>query len=172
MNQAVLDGLNKQLNKEFESAYVYLALSSYFEERDLDGFAEWLKIKAKEEMFHAMKIYNYLGDRRAKRTLTPISMKSTTWKSPLAAMEAAYKHECSVTESIHDILALARQHKDYQTEVILHWFVNEQIEEEAVADKMVQKVKMVEKSPDGMFMLDNYMAAQAAKEAAAEAEEE
>ncbi len=172
MNKQVLAGLNKQLNKELESAYLYLALSSYFEENDLDGFAAWLKVKAKEEMVHAMKIYDYIGDKKAKRDLTAIPIKGTTWKSPLQAMETAYKHECSVTQSIYEILAIARENKDYSTEVLLHWFVNEQVEEESVADKMVQKVKMVASSSEGLFMLDNYMAQQAAKEAAMESEEE
>lgn len=168
MHKQVLEGLNQQLNKEFESAYLYLALSSYFEEQDYDGFAEWLKIKAKEEMLHAMKIYDYLSDRNAQRHFMPIPIKTVKWKSPSAAMDAAYKHECGVSESIHNILALARQHKDYSTEVILHWFINEQIEEEAEAEKILHKVKMVEKSSEGMFMLDNYMAALAKEEAAAD----
>ncbi|MCS6809474.1 MAG: ferritin [Bacteroidota bacterium] len=157
MNKHVLEGLNKQLNMEFASAYVYLAMSSYYESIDLEGFSEWFKVKAYEEMLHAMKIYTYIGDRRGKRDLMPIPLPAKTWKSPLAAAEDAYKHECRVSESIHSILDIAREHKDHSTEAFLHWFVMEQIEEEAEADRILQKVRMVADNPGGLFMLDNYM---------------
>jgi ferritin len=158
MNKQVLDGLNKQLNMEFASAYVYLAMSSYFENIDLEGFSEWFKVKAHEEMFHAMKIYTYIGDRRGERDLTTINLPVKTWKSPVAAAEDAYKHECKVSESIHTVVDVARQHHDHSTEAFLHWFVMEQIEEEAEADRILQKAKMVADNPSGLFMLDNYMA--------------
>jgi ferritin len=166
MNKQVLEGLNKQLNMEFASAYVYLAMSSYYEGIDLEGFSAWFKVKAHEEMFHAMKIYNYIGDRRGKRDMTAIGLPVKTWKSPAAAAEDAYKHECKVSESIHKIMDVSRQHKDHSTEAFLHWFVIEQIEEEAEADRILQKVKMVADNPGGMFMLDNYMAERAKVDAA------
>lgn len=166
MNKQVLEGLNKQLNMEFASAYVYLAMSSYYESIDLEGFSEWFKVKAHEEMFHAMKIYTYIGDRRGKRDLTAIPLPVKTWKSPQAAAEDAYKHECKVSESIHKIMDIARQHKDHSTEAFLHWFVIEQIEEEAEADRIFQKVKMVADNPGGLFMLDNYMMERAKVDAA------
>jgi ferritin len=166
MNKNVLEGLNKQLNMEFASAYVYLAMSSYYESIDLEGFASWFKVKAHEEMFHAMKIYDYIGNRRGKRNLTAIDLPVSTWKSPAAAAEDAYNHECKVSASIHKILDVARTHKDHSTEAFLHWFVMEQIEEEAEADRILQKVKMVADNPGGLFMLDNYMAERAKADAA------
>ncbi len=166
MHKQVLEGLNKQLNMEFSSAYVYLAMSSYFEEIDLEGFSAWFKVKAHEEMFHAMKIYDYIGDRRGKRSMTAIDLPAKSWKSPVAAAEDAFKHECKVSASIHSIVETCRQHKDHSTEAFLHWFVMEQIEEETQADRIFQKAKMVADNPSGMFMLDNYMLERANADAA------
>ena len=166
MHKQVLEGLNKQLNMEFSSAYVYLAMSSYYEGLDLEGFSAWFKVKAHEEMFHAMKFYDYIGDRRGKRDLTAINLAAKTWKNPIAAAEDAYKHECKVSASIHSIVDACREHKDHATEAFLHWFGMEQIEEETEADRILQKVKMVADNPSGMFMLDNYMLERASVDAA------
>ncbi|TAE32742.1 MAG: ferritin [Candidatus Kapaibacterium sp.] len=166
MHKQVLEGLNKQLNMEFSSAYVYLAMSSYFEEIDLEGFSAWFKVKAHEEMFHAMKIYDYIGDRRGKRSMTAIDLPAKSWENPVAATKDAFKHECKVSASIHSIVEICREHKDHSTEAFLHWFVMEQIEEETQADRIFQKAKMVADNPSGMFMLDNYMLERAKADAA------
>lgn len=164
MHKDVLAGLNKQLNKEFASWYVYLAMSSYFDQADLPGFSAWMRVKAEEELIHAMKIYDYIGHRGQERTLTPIVIDNTNWTSPVQAMQAALEHEQSVSASIHAVLAVARTHTDYATEVFLHWFVLEQVEEEAEAAEMVAKVKLA--GADNLFVIDNYMSQRAAQDSA------
>lgn len=150
----ILDLLNNQLNNEFYSAYLYLAMSSYFDSVNLEGFAAWSRTKAQEEMEHAMKMYNYIIDRNDRVRLFQIAAPRQDWESPLAAIEDAYNHERDVTERIHAIMHMARDTKDYSTEVFIHWFVNEQIEEEISADKVLQKIRMVQDSPGGMLILD------------------
>lgn len=150
----ILDLLNKQLNQEFYSAYLYLSMSSYFDSLNLEGFAAWSRAKAQEEMVHAMKIYNYITDRNARVVLAAVDAPRQEWDSPADAVEDSYNHERQVTESIHNIMHMARDTKDYSTEVFIHWFVNEQIEEEISADKVLQKVRMVKDSPGGMLILD------------------
>ncbi len=137
----ILELLNKQLNQEFYSAYLYLSMSSDFDGLNLEGFAAWSRVKAQEEMVHAMKIYNYIIDRNARVELASIEAPKQSWESPADAVEDSYMH-------------FARDTKDYSTEVFIHWFVNEQIEEEISADKVLQKVRMVKDSPGGMLILD------------------
>jgi ferritin len=153
MHKDVLAGLNKQLNKEFASWYVYLAMSSYFDQEDLPGFSAWMRVKAEEELIHAMKIYDYIGHRGQERTLTPIVIDHADWTSPVQAMKAALEHE----------------HTDYATEVFLHWFVLEQVEEEAEAAEMVAKVKLA--GADNLFVIDNYMSQRAAQDSATKSAE-
>jgi ferritin len=150
----ILELLNNQLNNEFYSAYLYLAMSSYFDSVNLEGFAAWSRTKAQEEMEHAMKMYNYIIDRNDRVRLFQIEAPRQDWESPLEAIEDAYNHERDVTERIHAIMHMARDTKDYSTEVFIHWYVNEQIEEEISADKVLQKIRMVKDSPGGMLILD------------------
>lgn len=150
----ILEVLNKQLNNEFYSAYLYLAMASYFDSVNLEGFAAWSQVKAREEMDHAMKMYNYIVDRNERAVLFDIKAPQQEWQSPLHAVEDSYNHEREVTQDIHTIMNLARELKDYSTEVFIHWYVNEQIEEEISADKVLQKVRMVEGNPGALLMLD------------------
>lgn len=103
---------------------------------------------------HAMKIYDFINERGGRALLKGIEGPPTKWKSPLAVFEAAYAHEQKVTGLINDLVDLAMKEKDHATNSFLQWFVNEQVEEEASADEIVQQLKMMENAPGGMFMLD------------------
>ncbi len=154
IGKKMVDALNEQVNAEMYSAYLYLSMESYFKSLNLNGFANWMRVQTQEEMMHAMKIYDFINERDGRVTLKPIEGPPTNWESPLAVFEAVYAHEQKVTGLINKLVDLAIEEKDHATNTFLQWFVNEQVEEESSADEKVQQLKMMEKAPGGMFMLD------------------
>ena len=146
--------LNKQINAELYSAYLYLSMSAYFEGLALKGFASWMKHQAEEEVEHAMKLFNFIYERGGNVTLTEIAKPKLKWKSPLDAFENAYEHEQLVTSLIHKLVDISRANKDHATEVMLHWFVNEQVEEEDNASDIVEKLKLVGNVKAALLVLD------------------
>jgi ferritin len=146
--------LNEQVNAELYSAYLYLSMESYFKAQNLNGFANWMRVQTQEEVAHAMKIYDFINERGGRAILKAIEGPETDWDSALAVFKAAYEHEQKVTGLINNLVDLAIKEKDHATNSFLQWFVNEQVEEEASADGVVQQLKMMEKAPGGMFMLD------------------
>jgi len=151
--------LNKQLNKEFFSAYLYMSMSAYFQSVDLLGFANWMNVQAKEEMFHAEKFYNFIHERNGKVVLEQLDKPQTDWESPLAAFEDALKHELFITSSLNDLVNTALEEKDHATNIFLQWFITEQIEEESNDIEIIRKLKLMKDAPGGMFMLDKELAA-------------
>jgi ferritin len=152
------EALNKQINAELYSAYLYFSMAADFETKNLPGFAHWMYMQAQEEKGHAIRIYNYINEQQGKVILGAIEAPQTDWVSPLDVFEASYKHERHVTALIHDLVALADEEKDYATHIFLQWFVTEQVEEEASASTVVDKLKMIGDSPQGLFMLDRELA--------------
>ena len=146
--------INKQINAEMWSGYLYLSMSSYFESIGLKGFANWMWIQAREEVTHAMRLYNHVIERGGRVILSAIDKVPTQWKSPLEIYEETYKHEQKVTGLINNLVNLAIKEKDHATVNMLQWFVDEQVEEEASADEIVQKLQLIEKNTSGLFMLD------------------
>ena len=155
ISKKIEKALNKQINAELYSAYLYLSMVAYFESVNLPGFANWMKVQTQEELMHAMKIYDFVNERGGRVVLKAIEAPPTEWDSPLDAFEATYKHEQKVTGLINNLVNLAIEEKDHATSSFLQWFVNEQVEEESSVDKVAQKLKMVEKSPGGVFMIDS-----------------
>jgi ferritin len=148
------DALNEQVNAELYSAYLYLSMESHFKSKNLNGFANWMRVQTQEEMTHVMKIYEFIDERGGRTTLKAIEGPPTEWDSPLAVFEAVYEHEHRVTGLINNLVDLAIAEKDHATNTFLQWFVNEQVEEESSADQVVQQLKMMENAPGGMFMFD------------------
>jgi ferritin len=146
--------LNEQVNAELFSAYLYLSMEAYFKSLNLNGFANWMMVQTQEEVSHAMKIYEFIDERGGRIILKAIDGPETEWNSPLAVFNAVYEHEQKVTGLINDIVNLAIEEKDHATNTFLQWFVNEQVEEESSADDIVQQLKMMEKAPGGLFLLD------------------
>ena len=155
ISKKIEKALNKQINAELYSAYLYLSMVAYFESVNLPGFANWMKVQTQEELVHAMKIYDFVNERGGRVVLKAIEAPPTEWDSPLDAFEATYKHEQKVTGLINNLVNLAIEEKDHATNSFLQWFVNEQVEEESSVDKVAQKLKMVEKAPGGLFMIDS-----------------
>ncbi|WP_297091692.1 ferritin [Thermococcus sp.] len=154
LSEKMLKALNEQLNRELYSAYLYFSMAAYFEDMNLEGFANWMKAQAEEELGHALRFYNYIYDRNGRVELKAVQEPPKEWDSPLAAFEAAYEHEQFITRHIHELAALAEEEKDYSTRAFLEWFINEQVEEEANVKKIVDKLKFAKDSPQVIFMLD------------------
>ena len=154
MTERMEEALNKQLNAELYSAYMYLSMTAWFEAMNLDGFASWMKSQALEEVEHAMKFYNFINERGGRVKLMPIEGPPIDWDSPVDVFEAGYKHEQYVTSLINDLVDLAVKEKDHATQIFLQWFVTEQVEEEANFGSILEKLRMVGESPGPLFMMD------------------
>ncbi len=158
INSKIEKAFNEQIKKELESAYLYLTMAGYFDGMNLEGSAHWMKVQAKEEFTHAMKFYNHIIERGGKVEFYPLQLLSKNWSSPLDVFQHVYEHEQKVTASIHNLVELARMENDHAAQVFLQWFVNEQIEEEANAMKIVELFKQVKDSPVGIIMVDRELA--------------
>lgn len=151
----VATALNNQMNREFYSNYLYLSMAANFESSNLKGFAHWLRIQAKEESEHAMKLYEHLIQRGGRVKLQPIEAPPSNWKSHKEVFENAYQHEQKVTSLINGLVDLAKLEKDHATENFLQWFVKEQVEEEATAYEILQKLQLLGNEGSALFMLDS-----------------
>ena len=158
IKQKIADALNQQLNRELYSAYLYLAMSAHFEDKNLPGFAHWMRIQAKEEQEHALKFYKYIAERQGRVILKAIEAPPMEWKTTLDVVEHVYQHELEVTKLIGNLTELAEAEKDHATNSLLQWFINEQVEEEASAYAIIQQLKMIKDAPQGLIMLDRALA--------------
>ncbi len=157
LSEKMEKALNEQINAEFESAYLYLSMATWFEEQNLDGMANWMMIQFREEETHALKIYDYVNERGGRVLLKPIKGPKTEWDSILQVFEETLEHERLVSSLINNLVNIAVEEKDHATNSMLQWFVDEQVEEEASADKIVNQLKMIGDNPQGIFMLDREM---------------
>jgi len=151
--------LNKQINAELYSSYLYLSMAAYFHSTGLDGFANWMRAQAKEEDVHAMKIFDYVNERGAHVVLAEIEGPKTKWNSAVEVFEETLSHEQKVTALINGLVDLAKKESDHATDNFLQWFVAEQVEEEASAGEVLNKVKMVGEKGHGLYMLDKELGA-------------
>ncbi len=158
LNNKIQDALNKQINRELYSSYLYLSMAAHFETQNLKGCAHWTRIQVQEELFHVQKLFDYVNEKGGRVTLGAIDAPPTEWDSPLAVFEGIYAHEQKVSGYINDLVDLALEERDHATGIVLQWFVSEQVEEEASADEIVQKFKLVADAPGGLFLLDQELA--------------
>jgi ferritin len=158
MKEFVEKALNNQINAELQSAYLYLSMSAYFESINLKGFANWMRIQAQEEVGHAMRFFKFIFDRNGKVKLLSIDEPEGSWKSPLDAFENVYSHEQKVTGLINGLVDLAKKENDHATENFLQWFIGEQVEEEASALEIVEKLRFIKDSANGLLRLDSELA--------------
>lgn len=154
LDEEMVSAINKQLNAELYSGYLYLSMAAYFESTDLSGFANWMRIQAQEELSHAMKFYDYLVQRGARVILTEIEAPPTQWDTNIAVFEHVYEHEQMVTGLINELVDLAIKLSDHATNNFLQWYVAEQVEEEESASGVLQKVKLAGEDSSGLLMLD------------------
>ena len=150
--------LNKHFNMELFSAYLYVAMAAYFEHKNLNGFANWMRMQFQEEMAHAAKFYAYIHDVGGRVELDAIAKPPVDYKSALVVFEDALAHEQTVTKAIYKLMDLALAESHHATSAFLQWFVTEQVEEEKVADDIVKRLQLVGNSPEGIFMMDRELA--------------
>ena len=154
LNPKIEAALNSQINAELYSSYLYVSMSAYFDSHNLAGMANWMRIQAQEEVAHAVKFFDFVNERDGRVLLTQIEGPKTEWTSPLDVFEEAYAHEQKVTGLINDIVDLSLGEKDHASNAFLQWFVTEQVEEEAAAKTIVDKLKMIGDNPVALYMLD------------------
>jgi len=154
ISEKMLKGLNEQIKHEMESAYIYLSMAAYFYDEGYDGMAQWMKAQANEEMEHAMRFFNHIQERDGRIELLAIEKPKKEWGSPLDVFQAAYEHEKFITSKIHDLVKLAKTEEDYAASIMLQWFVEEQVEEEANASQVVQTLERIGTAGHALVMVD------------------
>lgn len=157
ISKTLAAALNKQLNAELYSSYLYLSMSAWFESQNFSGMAKWMRVQAGEEQVHAMKFYDYILSRNGTVALTAVDTPTAKWANPLAAFENALAHEKKVTALIDTLTAQAEKETDRAAVAFLQWFITEQVEEEANATKIVETLKMVKDSVGGIFQVDHHL---------------
>jgi len=158
MNKKVAELLKAQVNKEFFSAYLYLGISKWFTCENLPGFASWYRVQAKEEQEHAMKIYDYLLNQDEDFVLEKLDKVDISFKTVLDAALEADKHERYITAEIEKIMDAAVAEKDYKSQQLLAWFIEEQDEEEQNSKEMIAKVEMLGNDKKSLYLLDKELA--------------
>ncbi|MFC3772429.1 ferritin [Paenibacillus sp. GCM10012303] len=158
LSQALLDKLNDQMNYEFYSSQVYLAMAAYCSAESFDGFANFFIVQAEEEKFHAMKIFHFINTLGKRAVVSGMSDPSNEYGSLLDAFDQAYEHEQTVTRRIYDLSDIAWNEREHATINFLKWFIDEQVEEEATFDSIIQKLRRIDKDSNAFYMLDAELA--------------
>ncbi len=155
ISEKLVNGLVKQMNYEFYSAHAYLGMAAYCSAESLDGFANFFLVQAEEERFHAMKFYNFINDMGERATLEGFPTPNNDFESVLDVFEKGLLHEKEVTRRIYDLADMALDEREHATMTFLNWFIEEQVEEEASFDTLIQKLKRIDKDSNAFFMLDS-----------------
>ena len=153
------EALNEQINKEMYSAYLYMSMSAHSTNAGLPGFANWFMVQYKEEMEHAMKIYDYVNNQGGRVKLKIIEEPLSTFKDAMDMFQKTLKHEQFITKSINELVDLAIKERDHATQIFLQWFVTEQIEEEGNDNDIIAKLKLAGDKGNGLFMIDKELGA-------------
>ncbi len=157
LNKTIEAALNDQIKHELESAYLYLSMSAYCQSLSLPGFAHWLRHQYEEENEHAMRIYDYVHERGGRVILQAIAEPKSEFGSPLEVFQQVLEHERKVTGLINKLYELAVKENDYATQVMLQWFINEQVEEESTASGIIDQLKLVGDSGPGLYKIDRHL---------------
>lgn len=158
LSEKLVKEINNQIKYEFYSAHLYMAMAAYCNSEDLDGFANFFKVQAEEERFHAMKFYNYLKQMGERIVIYGLDEPSNDYSSVLDAFEKSLEHEKFVTKRIYLLMDIANEEKEYATVSFLKWFIDEQVEEEDTFGGIVKKLQRVKNQAAGLYMLDNELA--------------
>ena len=154
LKDKIQNALNEQMNMEFYSANLYLAMSAWLNTRSLKGMAHWMRLQATEEQEHGMRFFDFIQDRGGNAIISAIDAPENNWDSRLQLFEAAWKHECHISNLINEIADLAVKEKDFATQSFLQWFITEQIEEESTVLDIVERLKLVGDNGAALFMLE------------------
>jgi len=159
LSKTMENAINKQIQAEYYSSYMYLAMAAYCDSVNMPGYAHWMREQAEEELEHALKFYHYIVERGGRVVLEAIEQPPVEYDSLLAVAEATYAHEQKVTSLIHSLYEVSVAEKDYASQVFLQWYIKEQVEEEDNARTIVDQFKVVGDHPNGLFMLDRQLGA-------------
>jgi ferritin len=159
LKQKVVDAINAQINREMYSGFLYMSMSASAGRKGMKGFANWFMVQFHEEMFHAMKMYEYVLKQGGAVVLKAIAEPPATFTSELDMFEQTLKHEIGVTQNINDLMDLAIAEKDHATQIFLQWYITEQIEEEENDNDIITQLKLIGDNPQGLMMLDSQLAA-------------
>jgi ferritin len=162
LNKKMAQALNEQINKEMFSAYLYMSMSAYSNKIGLKGFANWFMVQYHEEMFHAMKLFEYIQRQGEDVKLEAIKAPPTEFASQLDMFTQTLAHEQYITSSINDLMELAISKKDHATQIFLEWYVTEQVEEEENDNDMIAQLKLIGDNVQGLLMLDRELMARVA----------
>jgi len=169
MNKKVLQALNDQVQAEFIAFYTYLSMSAWLEANDWPGFAQWMRTHSEEEQMHAMKIYDFINERKGVVELKAIEQPPTEFNSVREVFEAALSHEEKVTAMINRIYKLAQEEGDYPTELLMQWYITEQVEEEKIVEDALVLIKRANNDPFQLLYMEKLILDNQAAEASAEA---
>ena len=161
VSAALQEAFNRHINAEFYSSYLYLSMSTYCDSVDLPGFAHWMRIQSQEEYDHAMRFLTYLEDRDGRVTLLPVEQPPIEFDSVDDVMRQTLEHEQHVSQLINQLYAVAADSGDFASQVMLQWFVNEQVEEEKAARDVIASLDKVAGRSDALLLLDREMGARA-----------
>ncbi len=164
IKQKVLDAINDQIQAEFQSAYIYLAISGWCETENYPGMAHWMRMQWEEEIEHAMKFYNHIIRRDGEVELKELEKPDVDIDSPIDAFEQALEHEQYITKRIHEMYDLAREENDYPLQTLLNWFIDEQVEEEDAVNEILDRLKLIDGDGGGLYMLDQELAQRTGEE--------
>ncbi|MDD7795789.1 ferritin [Clostridium sp. 'White wine YQ'] len=154
----LLDALNHQVNYEFYSSYSYLSMAAYCESIDLPGFSNFFRVQAQEELFHAMKFFDYIQQKNGEIILEKIDQPTITFESVAHVFETAFEHEQIVTKKIYNLADIATEEREHATLSLLKWFIDEQVEEENTFDTILKKLKRAKDNPAALYLLDDELA--------------
>lgn len=154
IKQKVQDEINDQIQAEFQSGWQYLAFAAWFENQNLDGFAHWMRLQWKEEQEHAMKFYDHILRRGGEVELKELKKPTVSTESVTEVFEKVLEHERFITKSIHSLFDLAQEEDDYPLQTLLHWFIDEQVEEEENAASILDRLKMIGEDGASLYVLD------------------
>lgn len=159
LSEKILKALNRQMNAESASAYLYMGMAAWLDARNLRGCAAWMKAQAHEEFRHAMKFYDFINERGGRVILQPVDAPPSSWDGVLDAFQKTLEHERHVTARINDLVNVAIEERDHATNIFLQWFVTEQVEEEDSVNDLLHKLRLVNGEGQGMLLLDKDLAA-------------
>jgi ferritin len=159
LSEKLLKALNDQVNFEFYSSYTYLAMAGYCESIDLSGFANFFRVQAKEELDHAMKLYDYVYQKNGSVLLEQVNKPKADFDGIIDVFEKGYEHEQLVTKKIYELTDIAYEEREHSTISLLKWFIDEQVEEENSFNSLVKRVRRIQDNPAGLYLMDDELAA-------------
>ena len=164
MNTTILEAVNRQVQLEFEAAFLYLSMSAALSEHGMSGAGRWMRAQYHEECGHALKLVSYLERRRAPVRLTSLHCPPCEWESPLVLFQRALEHERLITQEIHELVTLCRQERDYATQCLLFEYVREQVEEEYAVEEIVDALTLCGDSAEALMRLDAHLGMRSCRE--------